>query len=71
MKREDTRKTLVTKARQEATFDNLPKNATPQGKTKIHNNPLTHTTKEDELIIISFRLLPKRMHFSNLHLTCT
>jgi hypothetical protein len=73
MKRERIReKTLADlKRAKQATFDNLPKTAdAPKAKTeKSIIIQLTHTTKEDELdLSISFRLLPTRMHFSNLQL---
>jgi hypothetical protein len=74
MKKERIReKTLVDlKRAKQSTFDNLPKTADapkqakPEKSIVIH---LSHSTKEDELdLAISFRLLPSRMHFSNLML---
>jgi hypothetical protein len=64
-------KTLVDlKRAKQATFDNLPKTTEKPNETKPQKSiiiQLNHTTKEDELdLAISFRLLPSRMHFSNL-----
>jgi hypothetical protein len=74
MKRERIReKTLVdiNKAKQ-ATFDNLPKNVDTAKEPKPNKSiliQLSYATKEDELdLSIGFRLLPSRMHFSNLQL---
>ena len=73
-------KTLVDlKRAKQATFDNLPKTADAPNQPKPDKSiiiQLNHATKEDELdLSISFRLLPSRMHFSNLlldlHLTAT
>ena len=66
-------KTLVDlKRAKQATFDNLPKTTEKPNETKPQKSiiiQLNHTTKEDELdLAISFRLLPSRMHFSNLQL---
>ncbi|NLF88984.1 hypothetical protein GX563_09210 [Candidatus Bathyarchaeota archaeon] len=73
MKKERIReKTLADlKRAKQATFDNLPKTAdAPKAKPeKSIVIQLTHAAKEDELdLAISFRLLPSRMHFSNLQL---
>jgi hypothetical protein len=64
-------KTLVDlKRAKQSTFDNLPKTVDAPKPPKPEKSiviQLTHTTKEDELdLAISFRLLPSRMHFSNL-----
>jgi hypothetical protein len=64
-------KTLVDlKRAKQSTFDNLPKTADAPKQAKPEKTiviQLTHATKEDELdLAISFRLLPSRMHFSNL-----
>jgi hypothetical protein len=74
MKKERIReKTLVdiNKSKQ-ATFDNLPKNTDIAKESKPNKSiviQLSYATKEDELdLSISFRLLPSRMHFSNLQL---
>jgi len=74
MKRERIReKTLVdiNKAKQ-ATFDRLPKNVDAAKEPKPNKSiiiQLSHKVKEDELdLSIGFRLLPSRMHFSNLQL---
>lgn len=74
MKRERIReKTLVDlKRAKQSTFDNLPKTADAQKPAKPEKSiviQLNYITKEDELeLAISFRLLPSRMHFSNLML---
>ena len=64
-------KTLVDlKRAKQSTFDNLPKTAESPKQAKPEKSiiiELGHATKEDELeLAISFRLLPSRMHFSNL-----
>ena len=72
MKKERIReKTLVDlKRAKQSTFDNLPKTADAPKQAKPEKSiiiELNHATKEDELeLAISFRLLPSRMHFSNL-----
>jgi hypothetical protein len=74
MKKERIReKTLVDlKRAKQATFDNLPKTADAPKQAKPDKSiviQLSHAIKEDELdLAISFRLLPSRMHFSNLML---
>lgn len=72
MKKERIReKTLVDINRaKQATFDNLPKNADSPKEAKPNKSiviQLSHATKEDDLnLAVGFRLLPSRMHFSNL-----
>lgn len=60
------------KRAKQATFDNLPKTAeTPKAPKpqKSISLQLSHTIKEAELELkVNFRLMPSRMHFSNLQL---
>ncbi|MGD6852277.1 MAG: hypothetical protein ACQCN6_09490 [Candidatus Bathyarchaeia archaeon] len=72
MKKERIReKTLVDiKRAKQATFDTLPKNTDSPKEPKPEKSiviQLSYATKEDELdLTVGFRLMPSRMHFSNL-----
>jgi len=60
------------KRAKQATFDNLPKTTEPIRAPKPQKSislQLSHSIKEAELELkVNFRLMPSRMHFSNLEL---